>query len=103
MLLGSPPDMVHGALSHRTRIPACQGARPACLMLIVQLAIFAYNTLNLFTTEVDESSPIVASIIIIHLFANYKSAGHGKQKRKIIYTLVMGTVVVPNYHNALCN
>jgi len=25
MLLGSPPDMVHGALSHRTRMPACLG------------------------------------------------------------------------------
>ena len=32
MLLGSPPDMVHGALSHRTRIPACLGTQ--CLAYV---------------------------------------------------------------------
>ncbi len=32
MLLGSPPDMVHGALSHRTRISAYQSARLPCFI-----------------------------------------------------------------------
>ena len=35
MLLGSPPDMVHGAPSHRTRLPVCpKGYGFKCLLLL---------------------------------------------------------------------
>ena len=44
MLLGSPPDMVHGTSLHRTRTSACQIAQP--LLLRINTKRFAYYTIS---------------------------------------------------------
>ena len=46
MLLGSPPDMVHGALSHRARLTACLYTRTTthkCHLLLLHPAIVLYT------------------------------------------------------------
>ena len=40
MLLGSPPDMVHGVPSRRTRTSVCPAARSSCLLFMIAKLLY---------------------------------------------------------------
>ena len=76
MLLGSPPDMVHGAPPYRARPPAYPMARISALLFIIRLyyyklfrikrqVVFIENTVPAFCTHVLRNDFLRGFVIIV--------------------------------------
>ncbi len=72
MLLGSPPDMVHGVPSHRTHPPVCPKARGVRLISILYLSGFCKRKIK--KVEVD----------VFHIFYFFVK-NTGKHRGNLLY------------------